>query len=323
MFYSIRHSTRFRYSDPVRQSVMDVRMQPRSESNQIVRQFELTTDPRARLFAHRDYHGNITHHFDIPSAHSQLAVIAEGLVEVEAPPHLPDTLGPNAWSELDQMIRAGDYWDFLMASKFTHSSPSLVKFQQEIGFSRQGDPLNRVRELNSQVFAAFNYVQSYTNVDSHIDEALDARQGVCQDFSHIMIALLRQVEIPARYVSGYLYHDSGSHDRSMADATHAWVEAYLPGLEWVGFDPTNDLIVGDRHIRTAVGRDYADATPTRGVFKGRATTEMKVAVHVTPADAPRPEEMEPVTSAAWITIAEPTGLEGLDEYGEHQDQQQQ
>lgn len=323
MFYSIRHSTRFRYSDAVRQSVMEVRMQPRSEGNQSVRQFELTTEPRARIFAHRDFMHNIVHHFDIPGAHTQMAVIAEALVEVSTPPALPDTLGPDAWRQLDDMVEHGDYWDFLMPSRFSRPTELLVGFRREIGLERGEDPLATICRLNSTMYEGFNYVQQVTRVDSPIDDALAARQGVCQDFTHIMIALVRELGVPARYVSGYLYHRSDTKDRSVADATHAWVETLLPGLGWVGFDPTNNLVVGDRHIRTAVGRDYADVTPTRGTFKGQAMQEMKVAVHVTPADAPKPEEVEPVTSAPWIVMMEPplSAVEDT-EMLTHQQQQQ-
>jgi transglutaminase-like putative cysteine protease len=107
---------------------------------------------------------------------------------------------------------------------------------------------------------------------------------VCQDYTHIMIALVRELGIPCRYVSGYLYHRRDDTSSSAPDATHAWVEALLPGLGWVGFDPTNNTPVAERHIRVAVGRDYADVPPTRGVFKGQADTELGVAVQVRLAD---------------------------------------
>jgi transglutaminase-like putative cysteine protease len=125
-----------------------------------------------------------------------------------------------------------------------------------------------------------------TQVHSPIAHALDAKRGVCQDFAHIMIAVVRHWGVPARYVSGYLYHRRTDKDRSSPDATHAWVEAYLPSLGWVGFDPTNNLVVADRHIRVAVGRDYADVPPTRGTFKGEVESELAVAVRVEPTSAP-------------------------------------
>ena len=306
MFYSIRHSTRFRYSEPIRQSVMEVMMQPRSEGAQSVRQFDLTTDPRTRIFARRDFLGNIVHHFDIPGAHSALAIIAETLVEVDEPGLLPQIDASATWDELDKMVRATDYWDYLMSSKFCRSTELLRAFKAEVGSAREGTPLEMVMHLNDAVFESFAYVQQYTRADSPIDVALAARKGVCQDFTHIMISLLRDLGIPARYVSGYLYHRQDSDDRSVADATHAWLEALLPGngpgSGWVGFDPTNKLFATQRHIRTAIGRDYADVPPTHGIYRGKTKAELRVSVHVSPADAPKPEEMEPIGAAAWMSI---------------------
>ena len=145
---------------------------------------------------------------------------------------------------------------------------ALAALAQEFGFERGDDPLATVRRTMSEIYARFEYSPSATRVDSPIDEALEARRGVCQDFAHIMIALVRRLGVPCRYVSGYLFQHADRKVRSTDGATHAWVEALLPGLGWVGFDPTNNMIAGDRHIRVAIGRDYADVPPTRGVFKG-------------------------------------------------------
>src|SRR5260370_971135 len=128
---------------------------------------------------------------------------------------------------------------------------------------------------------------------------LKERRGVCQDFAHIMTTLVRELRIACRYVSGYLFHRAEDQDRSAADATHAWVEALLPGLGWVGFDPTNNLVAGERHIRVAIGRDYGDVPPTRGVFKGEAKSELSVAVQVSPSSGPLPEDKLPA-STNWL-----------------------
>jgi transglutaminase-like putative cysteine protease len=161
-------------------------------------------------------------------------------------------------------------------------------------------------------------VPNSTKVDSPIEEALRTRQGVCQDFAHIMIALLRRLHIPSRYVSGYMFHrDEEKKDRSLEGASHAWVEALVPGLGWVAFDPTNNLVGGDRHIRVAIGRDYADVPPTRGVYKGEAQSELRVAVTVSPADAAPPEPVMPsfVIRSRPVLMRAPTRSE--------QEQQQQ
>jgi transglutaminase-like putative cysteine protease len=193
----------------------------------------------------------------------------------------------------------------------------LTKLAKELDLRRRKDPLELLQELNRKLYESFDYAPNTTKVDSLIDEALESRRGVCQDFAHIMIALLRELKIPCRYVSGYLYHADKSHDRSPAGATHAWVEAYLGDAGWVAFDPTNDLVGCDRHIRVAVGRDYADVPPTRGVYKGEAESELRVMVAVSPVDAPEPEELPPTT----VIRSKPAHMETSADFGQQQQQQ--
>jgi transglutaminase-like putative cysteine protease len=302
MFYAIRHFTRYRYSRPVWQSNMEVRMHPRSENTQRCFTFQLSVSPRARIFTYTDHIGNTVHHFDIPELHNYLTIVADALVDVDAAVELPPALGPDAWSELDRLIEREDYWDMLMPSYFARNSTELLAFGDELGLERrdgEDDPLTVVRHLNTELYNRFTYVKQSTSVDSPIEQALRLRQGVCQDFAHIMIALLRNIRIPCRYVSGYLHHDSAHEDRSGEGATHAWAEAFLPGLGWVGFDPTNNLIAGERHIRTAIGRDYADVPPTLGTLKGSADTELQVRVRVTPSEAVLPPDQEFAADQEW------------------------
>jgi transglutaminase-like putative cysteine protease len=184
------------------------------------------------------------------------------------------------------MIEAGDYWEMLLPSRFAVETPALTLLAQQMGVTRRDDPLMLVQELNQRLYGYFDYEPRSTRVDSPIDEAIVSGKGVCQDFAHTMIALLRHVRIPARYVSGYLYRGREDHDRSTPDATHAWVDVLIPHLGWVGFDPTNNLVAHHRHIRTAVGRDYADVPPTHGVFRGITDSELYVAVHVEASEEP-------------------------------------
>jgi transglutaminase-like putative cysteine protease len=289
MYYQIRHTTTYRYSDPIRESQMELRMQPRSEGPQRCWSFRLSTLPRAEVSSYPDALGNAVHHFDIPESHTRLIITAEALVEIDAVPEVPDALGPSAWAELDALAEAAEGCEMLLPSTFARPTEALRALAGELALGRQDyDPLTALRRLNAALHGGFAYAPRHTRVDSPIDEAIAARKGVCQDFTHIFIALARELGVPARYVSGYLFHRAEDQDRSADDATHAWAEALLPGLGWVGFDPTNDLIAGARHIRTAVGRDYADVPPSRGVFKGEARTEseLKVAVRVAPTDAP-------------------------------------
>lgn len=306
MFYAIRHFTRYRYSRPVWQSVMEARMHPRSEYMQRCFTFQLSVSPRARIFSYSDHLGNLVHHFDIPAPHKQLTIIADALVDVDPPEALPDSIGIETWDELESMIEHEDYWDMLRPSQFAGSSAELQDLAREFGIDKRDgrDPLQVLRMLNLSLYDGFAYVKQSTSVDSPIEVALRSRQGVCQDFAHIMIALVRNLRIPCRYVSGYLYHDALHHDRSAEGATHAWTEALLPGLGWVGFDPTNNLIAGGRHIRTAIGRDYADVPPTLGMMKGSADSELQVRVRVTPSEAILPPDQEFASDEEWSRFLE-------------------
>lgn len=292
MFYSIRHLTQFRYDAPVTESVMEVRMHPRTEGPQRCLSFALSVEPRAQMHSYRDYLGNSVHHFDVPGRHSRLRIVAEALVEVQSAETLPERLDEDAWARLDAMVAEGDYWEMLLPSQYTQPTAEFAALISELDAKRRGDPLSLLRELNQTLHRAFEYVPKATRVDSPMGHAIEARKGVCQDFAHIFIALGRTLRIPCRYVSGYLYPSAEKPDRSADGATHAWVEALLPELGWTGFDPTNDLLAGDRHIRTAIGRDYADVPPTKGVFKGKVASDLAVSVRVALSDAPPPPEAD-------------------------------
>ena len=290
MHLSINHVTKFRYSAPITESIMELRMQPLTEGPQRCLKFDLSLKPSSRVTSYSDHLGNAVHHFDIPGRHTQLVINARSLIETLPREEPPEALATEAWDALDALVEGGDYWDMLMPSHFARPTDALFDFARELDLRRRDDPLTVLRQLNTAIYNAFDYVPQSTTADSPIDEAIEARKGVCQDYSHILIALARHLRVPCRYVSGYLFHRVEYNDRSAQDATHAWVEALLPELGWVGFDPTNNLLAGQRHIRVAVGRDYRDVPPTRGVFKGTAESELSVAVQVKPAEEPDSEE---------------------------------
>ncbi len=294
MRYVLKHVTKFSYHDPICESVVEARMQPRTDGRQRCLTFDLQTSPRSHVSAYRDADGNIVHYFDILHGHSHLTITASASVEVDAPLTLPPALPGDAWSALDSLTSSDAYWDTLAPSRFAWPSPLLRGLAAELGIARDSDPLTTLSRVSHAVHGSFVYALDTTKVDSPIDDALRLRRGVCQDFAHVMIALVRELGVPCRYVSGYLHHraaeeagDDQPADRADSagahDASHAWVEALLPELGWVGFDPTNDLIAGERHIRVAVGRDYADVPPTHGVYKGTTRSELSVSVQVLPA----------------------------------------
>jgi len=316
MQYTVRHLTRFTYDNPISESVMEVRMQPRTEQHQRCLGFELSTTPRATITAYRDPVNNIVHHFDIPGRHGQLVIVAEAIVEFVGAPSLPDSLPVEAWSQVEAIAQSQAHWDFLQPSPFTRETALLRAFESTLMNGHRRDPLSEVLAINEAIHRRFTYRQQVTGVDSPIDDALTSGEGVCQDFAHVMLACVRRRGIPGRYVSGYLFHGSG--DTSADGATHAWVEAFLPGLGWVGFDPTNNTVAGTRHIRVAIGRDYADVPPTKGVFRGRSANELAVAVQVSLADtAMLTRELMPVMT--WTT---PEG-EGPPDWDVDMQQQQQ
>jgi len=297
MRYTVRHVTRFSYESPISESVMEVRMQPRSDILQRCLHFSLTTTPASRVMMYQDHDGNTVHHFNIPARHTRMAVTAEALVECEESPPLPERLGADAWDQLQQVAGSGEAWDYLAPSTFTTPTTLLKAFIINAGVERGPDPLVTLRRLMAEMFARFEYSPRSTRVDSPIDDALQSKRGVCQDFAHIFISIAKQLGVPSRYVSGYLFHDPSSSERSGEGATHAWVECLLPEIGWVGLDPTNNLVATDRHIRVALGRDYADVPPTRGVYKGssKVNNELAVAVRVGPARSVLSGEVVPFT----------------------------
>lgn len=322
MFYAVRHVTRYRYSRPVWQSVMEVRMHPRTDDTQRCFTFQLSVNPRARIFGFVDHLGNQVHHFDLPGHHRALTIIAEALVSVDATPPLPSSLPRDSWDELSALIEDGDHSHMLLPSHYARPSPELDRLLEELGLHERGgrDPLTLLYDVTDGIRRAFTYVKKSTAVNSPIEVSLTLRQGVCQDFSHIMIAAVRRHGIPCRYVSGYLFSGQNEDSERAADgATHAWIEALLPGLGWVGFDPTSGIATGTGHIRTAIGRDYADVPPTIGTMEGAAETELQVCVRVVPSQALLPPDEDLEGDDGWSLFVE-SDTRALEARREHEQQ---
>ena len=287
MLFDIRHQTRYAYDAPVRESVMEVWVQPRQSESQRLTRFALELDPAAQLFSYADTFGNAVYHFDIPQPHEALTIQSIASAETRPGPPLPQALTLDEWARLDQVRQAGRHFDYLAPHGMTTPTHQLERFMaaHDLGAPRGVDPLTAVRALCRRVHDAFDYEAGVTRADSPIDHALTEGRGVCQDFAHVMIAICRAWGVPARYVSGYLFTDKEAGDRSDPDATHAWTDVFLPSVGWFGLDPTNDVVACERHVVVATGRDYGDVPPTRGVYKGDVETELTVAVSVRPASA--------------------------------------
>jgi transglutaminase-like putative cysteine protease len=336
MLLEIRHVTEYHYAGPVRESVMELWMQPQRSGAQRLVSFEIDVDPPARLFSYADSFGNAVYHFDVPQPHTSLRIEARSAVETNPRVDMPDELDQGEWDRLRSDFVQTECFEFLRPHGYAVETEALHAFAERTGLNdlRRLDPLSAVRQLNAALYDAFDYVPGATEADSPIDHALETHKGVCQDFSHIMLAVCRSWGIPARYVSGYLFTDRSTSgypggDRSDPDATHAWVEVFLPSLRWVGFDPTNNMLAGERHVSVAMGRDYGDVPPSRGVYKGDEDSQLVVGVSVRKARAAaaEPEFMRLAKPVFNASGRRRRSVEAVHRYQEqtsvHQQQQQQ
>jgi transglutaminase-like putative cysteine protease len=288
MRYAITHLTHFAYDSPISESHMEVRMQPLTGGGQTCLRYDLQVEPRARAHGFRDHLSNWVDYFSVPGRHQSLVITARSEVELDRPTERPRSLDAAAWDEIDGWAASDAHWDLRHPSVFAAWSPALIAYGDSMpaARTRAADPLSAAREIVSAVHREFEYAPYSTRANSTIDEALAARCGVCQDLAHVTVSLLRRLKLPARYVSGYMAPSAnGGSELTAASATHAWVEVLLPHLGWIGFDPTHDVEAGERHVRVAVGRDYADVPPTRGVCKGAAGSTLTVSVDIRPAVA--------------------------------------
>ena len=278
--YTIEHAIEFVYSAPVQASVMTLYLHPAQDRTQVVRGFEIETDPSGAVFEFEGPFHNRGHFFDRPGAHRRLSIVGRSTVEVGPIPESPIEVGKDGWARLGDEARTPDLGLMLQPSRFVRASPVLADFIRNCGLERGDDPLATAVALRSRLHELFDYIPGTTAVDSPIERILDSREGVCQDYAHVMASILRGWGIPTRYVSGYLGPDLEREGDVTTGESHAWVESWLPGVGWIGFDPTNDTQCDVRHIRVAVGRDYADVPPTRGVFRGSAESMLRTRVTI-------------------------------------------
>ena len=275
MRLQIEHMTKFEYDMPITEAYTEVRMRPLNDSSQRCQSFELVTAPDLNEFRYTDRFGNDVRFFDLISPHQALILTAISEVYTPASYFLPQP-------DLSPL----DLHDYLMASPLVPLGPALHAFGQSHKIVSARGEID-VRATALALMTATNHVLKYksglTDVSTKADQALALGGGVCQDFTHVMLAACRSVGISSRYVSGYLYVELNNRQPNDPDpdlATHAWVDVYLPNAGWISLDPTHNCEQSERHIRLAVGRDYTDVPPTRGVYKGNAKEQMKVRVRV-------------------------------------------
>jgi transglutaminase-like putative cysteine protease len=284
MLLRICHTTRFEYQMPAYDSHNEVRMRPLEDSHQRCLQFELQLTPDTSAFDYDDYYGNRVHAFSIHERHPALIVTAKSVVERLHGSQPPAIAMPFGEFLREDHARNRIEYDFLSASRHVPFSEPMRKFF----WLAKPDPTEDVAVYANRVVAfirdQFVYEPGMTKVQSTADEILSVGGGVCQDFAHLTIGVLRLAGIPARYVSGYLAPAAKAGMETVgAQASHAWLEAQLPGQGWMGFDPTNGCMVDERHIRVAVGRDYSDVPPMRGVYRSQGGKQvMSVELQIEP-----------------------------------------
>lgn len=284
MTYRATHVTRHIYEEPVAQSVNELRLTPRDYGRQHVREFEVQVEPEPALWRTRkDWFGNEVTTFSIFEPHDRFTVTARSIVDVE--PARVGVLPTLRWEEARDILSAGTDDAALEASEYIYDSPFIAATPDLAAFAKpvfeKGRPLvEALEDLSRKIHRDFEYAPKSTSIDMPLAEVLKNRRGVCQDFSHVMIGTLRSLRLAARYVSGYLR--SGANYQG-AEASHAWVAAFVPGAGWMHFDPTNDMVPSDGHVTLAWGRDYGDVTPVKGVTLGGGAQLVEVAVRVLPA----------------------------------------
>lgn len=286
MKYRVTHQTRYTYSQPVVLCHNEARLQPRASARQTCHQSTVLVEPTPAERAEReDFFGNRVLYFAVEEKHERLTVSATSEVEVAPPPPAPDFDASPAWDVLrDGLVEHADA-ETRVARQFRLDSPCAAAAPEARAYAEPSFPPGRpilvaVAELSRRIHREFHFDPESTTIATPVSEVLAQRHGVCQDFAHLAIACLRSFGLPARYVSGYLetVAPTGKPRLQGADVSHAWFAAYLPGLGWIDYDPTNDCLPSDRHVTTAWGRDYGDVTPLKGVIFGGGAHRLDVSV---------------------------------------------
>ncbi|GFN31610.1 transglutaminase family protein [Paenibacillus xylaniclasticus] len=303
----ISHMTQYSYAEPITDSVNEIRLTPSTNERQSCYNHSISIEPNAPLFTYEDYFGNRVHAFSVNQPHQKLTIrtnmtlVTTESYTSEESLHKQQLKPVEAWSRLMSDELVDRFIEFLLPTSYTEVTPEIVDFMKQVpvvgsvhesaqgadksGVSVDVTPTVGVYDwlsaLSKHIRTSFVYDPSATNVKTKASEMITMRRGVCQDFAHLMVATCRARGVPARYVSGY--HFVGDLQGGSADfeqASHAWVEAYVPKLGWCGFDPTNESPIGERYVKLAHGRDYKDIVPVKGIYLGTGDQKLQVTVDV-------------------------------------------
>ena len=276
---AIQHETVVKYDGTARASYNEVRMTPLSSAGQMTLNHYVELHPRTSLWEYADYWGTRVTAFDLQEPHSTLTIRAVSTVETSGPKHAEAAdFAPCDWPTVARAAASAQLAEFTAATDRTAITPELVRLARER--TQGADPHEAADTLAAWVHESVAYVPGATGVHTNAQESWDQGEGVCQDFSHLTVALMRAVGLPARYVSGYLFPDPQAGPGTSAEGqSHAWVEYWANG--WHGLDATNRTVPGVRHVVVGHGRDYADVLPHKGIYHGAPRSSLKVSVSFT------------------------------------------
>jgi transglutaminase-like putative cysteine protease len=285
MYLHLLHRNTFIYA-VASDSHNEVRLRPTSSGFQVCQSFKLRVLPKVSVREYRDFYNNIVYYFDIPTAHKKLVI--EATSEIATTPNADRPPIPAVpWEVLSTHEDRELYAEYLTGTHFVPDDVAMWRETQDVLALARSDVWTDAVRLCSHVYKTFTYVPKSTDANTLAPDALKLRKGVCQDYAHVALGLCRNAGIPARYVSGYFYNTT--RRRGENEASHAWLEVHVPGHGWEGYDPTHDRPADERYIKLAVGRDYADIRPVRGMYRGAAKNlKVDVAVRI-------PSELIPAT----------------------------
>lgn len=297
--FIIHHITKYTYAEPVRDSANQIMLMPVKDENQEVQSQRLTItgEPHVQIF--KDYYGNEVGSFMNIAPHKELVIDSTIAVVTKARIFPQDDVPiEQQWEHLYQIRYVVPFIDFLKQENFL--ALGEVKKIADAGFYKSVSVYVAVLQLTKYVYQNFKYIKGITSIETTLDEVWGLKAGVCQDFAHMLLVTLRLLGIPARYVSGYVCPSDS--DLRGEGATHAWVEAYIPFYGWLGFDPTNNCIVSELHVRLAIGRSFNDCSPVKGTYKGTAKQSLEVGVSVLHENGIESREVAAILTPQVVTI---------------------
>ncbi len=313
--FKIVHITKYQYNWPIKESINEIRLFPHHFDNQDVMQHQLLITHNPVVEISRDYYGNRVGNFNNLEAHEEITIESRMLVRVNHSLKIPEIDSTTVQDLASQKANS------ILLQRLSY--PETILKQNEIDLilkkinQSEKSIIAIAQECNDYIFKNFTYTKGITNIETTVDEILEIRKGVCQDFAHILLQLLRTAGIPSRYVSGYICpNESGLRGEG---ATHAWVEIYTPTQGWLGLDPTNNIWTMDNHVKLSVGRNFCDCTPVKGTFKGFARQTLSVCVSIGYEDGRQFEEINDVQLQE-VTVEEQVQLDYIEQL--HQQQQQ-